>query len=40
MDGGSDYDGTQLPMMEFASCVLYHAVASDTADPFAACTHP
>ena len=40
MSGGSDYDNRQLPVMEYASCVLYHAVASDVADPFAACTHP
>ena len=40
MSGGTDYDNRQLPVMEYASCVLYHAVASDVADPFAACTHP
>ena len=40
MSGGTDYDGHQLPTMEYASCVLYHAVASDVPDPFAACHHP
>jgi beta-lactamase class A len=39
MDGGHDYDLKQLPMMEYASCVIYHAVAGDAPDPFAACTH-
>ena len=40
MNGGSDYDNAQLPMMEFASCVLYHAIAGDVADPFSPCSHP
>jgi beta-lactamase class A len=40
MEGGYDYDGQQLPMMEYASCVIYHAVAKDTADPFSACGAP
>ncbi len=39
-DGSSAaYNGTQLPMLEYASCVVYHAVA-DAGDPFAACSPP
>lgn len=40
LSGGSDYNGRQLPMLEYASCVIYHGVAKDVADPFGACTHP
>jgi beta-lactamase class A len=40
MADGTDYDGRQLPMLEYASCVIYHAVARDLADPFQGCTHP
>ena len=36
MSGATDYNGTQLPLMEYASCVIYHAVAGDAA----ACTPP
>ncbi|WP_394823923.1 serine hydrolase [Pendulispora albinea] len=34
------YDQVQLPTLEYASCVIYHAAAKDHADPFAACVHP
>jgi beta-lactamase class A len=39
---GSDaaYDSTQLPMLEYASCVVYHAVADAAGDPFADCSPP
>lgn len=40
MNGGTDYNGKQLPAMEYASCAIYHAVARDVADPFAGCTAP
>ena len=40
MNGGTDYNNVQLPMMEFASCVIYHAVAADSPNPFSPCTHP
>ena len=33
------YDAKQLPVLEYASCVVYHAVSGDT-DPFGPCTHP
>ena len=39
-DGGQSYDAKQLPTLEYASCVVYHAVARDAADPFAGCSHP
>jgi beta-lactamase class A len=35
MGEGYDYDGAQLPTLEYASCVVYHAIAKD-ADPFGA----
>ncbi len=38
--GGTSYDAKQLPTLEYASCVVYHAVLGDVADPFASCTHP
>jgi beta-lactamase class A len=31
------YDTKQLPLLEQASCVVYHAIAKDVADPLAAC---
>ncbi|WP_394833745.1 class A beta-lactamase-related serine hydrolase [Pendulispora rubella] len=34
------YDQKQLPTLEYASCVIYHAVAKDQPDPFGACRHP
>ncbi len=34
------YNNKQLPTLEYASCVVFHAVAKDVADPFAACTAP
>jgi hypothetical protein len=40
MTGGQNYDGKQLPMVEYASCVIYHAVAKDVADPFTTCRAP
>jgi beta-lactamase class A len=40
MAGGSNYDGKQLPTVEYASCVIYHAVARDQADPFTGCKTP
>lgn len=39
-EGATDidvYEGKQLPLLERASCVVYHAVAKDVADPFAIC---
>jgi beta-lactamase class A len=39
MKGGNDYDRKQLPMMEYASCVIYHAVAKDLPDAFSGCTN-
>jgi beta-lactamase class A len=36
MGGGQNYDAQQLPALEYASCVIYHAMAKDVADPFAA----
>jgi len=36
MSGATDYNGTQLPLMEYASCIIYHAVAGDAA----ACAPP
>ncbi len=33
------YDAKQLPVLEYASCVVYHAVSGD-ADPFGPCTPP
>jgi beta-lactamase class A len=39
-EGATDinvYNGKQLPLLEKASCVVYHAVANDAADPFGAC---
>ena len=36
-----DYWGAQQKSLEWASCVVYHALAVDVADPFSAgCTHP
>jgi beta-lactamase class A len=40
LNGGTDYDGKQLPTLEYASCVVYHGVARDVPDALAACTHP
>jgi beta-lactamase class A len=38
---GDDYYGTQQHGLEWASCVIYHALALDVADPFnAGCTAP
>jgi beta-lactamase class A len=40
LDGAPDigaYNGKQLPLLEKASCVVYHAIAKDVADAFAAC---
>ncbi len=34
------YNTQQLKTLEYASCVIYHAVAKDVADPFAACQAP
>jgi hypothetical protein len=38
MKGGTDSKMTKT--MEWSSCVLYHALAKDTADPLTACTGP
>ena len=40
MNGGTSYNTRQLPLLEYASCVIFHAVANDQPDPFAGCTHP
>jgi beta-lactamase class A len=40
MNGAGDitaYDTKQLPLLEKASCVVYHAIAKDVADPFVTC---
>jgi len=35
------YNDTQLKMLEYSSCVIYHAIARDVADPFGSpCQHP
>ncbi len=39
MSGGTSYDAKQLPVMEYASCVVFRAVSGE-ADAFAGCTHP
>lgn len=40
MSGGTNYYGRQGPMMEYASCVIFHAVTRDVSDPFVECRHP
>lgn len=36
----ANYDQKQLPAIEYTSCVIYHALAGDAADPFAPCRRP
>ncbi len=39
MSGGTSYDAKQLPVMEYASCVVFRAVSGE-ADAFGGCSHP